>query len=300
MQARDYLNGLLASRSSASALEWLERSCAEIEQDPSAARFCTLFSLASRHATKALLAPTPAELSQAERLLAGWSPERWSELEALRCVLLLSHPELAGEGGAPLMEEAFRYADVGESCALYRSLALLPEPERFRWRAGEGARSNMRAIFEAACCDTPYPSRWFDDIAWNQAVIKAIFVEAPLWRVFGLDGRLSPELARMALDLAEERRSAGRRVNPQLWICLGEHAGARGIESVERELAGDHQAGRAAAAIALVRAGQADRVRSLVAVETDPVVQAAMQSALGGRTDQRAFRSLELTAQGAS
>jgi len=300
MGTRDFLDGLLASRLQASARDWLKRSCAEIEADTSAARFCNLFSLASRHGTKALLAPTDAELDEAGRLLEGWNPERWSVLETLRSLLLLSHPELGGEGGVPLVEEAFRYADVGESCALYRSLALLPEPERFRWRAGEGARSNMRAIFEATCCDTPYPARTFDDIAWNQAVIKAIFVEAPLWRVFGLDERLSPELARMALDLAEERRSAGRRVNPQLWICLGGHAGARGSESIERELAGDHQAGRAAAAIALVRAGQGDRVRSLVAVEADPVVQAAMQSALGGRTDQRAFRSLEFSAQGAS
>ena len=103
----------------------------------------------------------------------------------------------------------------------------------------------------------------------------------------------------MALDQAEERRSAHRQVHPQLWICLGAHAGERGLASLERELAGDHGAGRAAAAIALVRAGESDRVRSLVAVESDGAVQAAMQSALSGRTDQRAFRSLDLSAQGA-
>jgi hypothetical protein len=297
MGARDFLDALLASRLPASAIDWLKQACAEIEDDTSAARFCSLFSLASRHGTKGMLKPTDAELSEAGRRLEGWNPERWSVLEALRSLLLLSHPGLAGGDGVPLLEEAFRYADVGESCALYRSLALLPEPERFRWRAGEGARSNMRAVFEATCCDTPYPARFFDDIAWNQAVIKAIFVEAPLWRIHGLDGRLSAELARMALDLAEERRSAGRPVNPQLWICLGEHAGERGTRSLERELAGNLQPGRAAAAIALVRAGRGEHVRNLVVDEADPSVQLVMQSALDGYTDQRAFRSLDLPLQ---
>ena len=88
--------------------------------------------------------------------------------------------------------------------ALYRALVHLPATERFTWRAGEGCRSSMRAVFEAIACDTPFAFRHFDDPAWRQLVIKALFVEAPLWRVYGLDQRLDEELARMALDLAEE------------------------------------------------------------------------------------------------
>src|SRR5262249_45660932 len=149
------------------------------------------------------------------------------------------------------MESAFQYADEGELCALYRSLGLWPEPKRFAARAGEGCRSNMRSVFEAVACDTPFPARGFHELAFNPCVIKAIFVGAPLWRVFGLDGRLNPELARMALDLAEERRSAGRPVQPELWLAIGKQGGARGAQSLERELdpANPNQAGRRAAAL---------------------------------------------------
>lgn len=296
MDAGAYLQRLLAGRLDARAARWLADARAEVARGVAPARVCALLSTASRRVGKAPLAPTEAERAEAGRLLRGFDPERWTVLEAARVALLVADPALATEGGIALVEEAFRYADVGEACALYRALALLPAPERFRWRAGEGARSNMRALFEAACCDTPYPFLFFDEGAWNQALIKAIFVEAPLWRVYGLEERLSGELARMALDLADERRSAGRPVNPLLWLCLGAHGGARALASLEHELEHGHPHGRAAAALALVRAGEADRVRSLVAVEMDPEVREVMRSALSGRTDALAFRSLGLPA----
>ena len=57
----------------------------------------------------------------------------------------------------------------------------------------------MLTVFEANACDTPYPATHLDDLAWRQLVIKALFVGAPLWRVYGLDKRLDAELARMAM-----------------------------------------------------------------------------------------------------
>jgi hypothetical protein len=129
---------------------------------------------------------------------------------------------------------------------------------------------------------------------------KCIFTGAPLWRVWGLDRRLSSELARMALDLADERRSAGRPVQHELWLCLGAEGGPRAVASLERELAGDHLPGRRAASLALARAGELDRLRSLVALETEPAVQDTMNRALAGQFDQMAFRALDPTLQEAS
>ena len=63
---------------------------------------------------------------------------------------------------------------------------------------------NPTLRFASSCpdrCDTPYPLQHFDNLAWRQALIKAIFIGAPLWRIHGLDQRLSPELARMALGM---------------------------------------------------------------------------------------------------
>jgi hypothetical protein len=292
---------MLASRLSGEAASWLERARREIAGGVEPGRFCELVSVASRHAARnapphekgRALAPSPAEVESAARASEGWNTERWTLLEAARALLLLSRSDLAEPTAALALEEAFKYADVGEMCALHRAVQLLPEPKRFLWRAGEGCRSSIRAVFEAAACDTGYPARNFDDLAWRQLVIKALFVEAPLWRVHGLDQRLDPELARMALDLADERRSAGRPVQHELWLCLGSHAGERGRAAIERELAGSRTLGRCAAAIALARAGAADRLKELLPAERDPAVARTMLAALEGRSDQSVFRELE-------
>jgi hypothetical protein len=299
MNAPSYLDAMLARRLDAPAATWLDGARREIRGGADLARSCALFSLASRFAPRRALAPDASELAQAARILAGWNPERWSVLEAVRVALVLSRPDLAQPGGAAAVEELFRYADAGELCAAYRSLALLPLPERFVWRAGEGARSNLRTVFEAACCDTPYPAQHFDAVAFRSAAIKCLFVEAPLWRVQGLDARLDEELARMALDLAEERRSAGRAVNPQTWACLGAFGGERALQSLERELASGPPEGRAAAALGLARAGRRERLLSLASVEKDPLVHDVMSAALGGETTQAAFGRLDPSRQGA-
>jgi hypothetical protein len=265
----------------------------EISRGVSSARFAGWIAQASRFAPRRGLEPDAAELRRADQLVSGWNPDRWDVLETVRATLLLSRPDLTEPSFEDAFEDVFRYADEGEACALYRALALLPAPKRFLWRAGEGCRSNMLSIFEATACDTPYPARNFDDHAWAQMVIKAVFIGAPLSRVVGLDGRLSPELARMALDLADERRSAGRGVPHELWLCLGEHGGERGLASLEKELTAAGPLGRRAAVLGLARAGQRRRLAVLLESEADPAVAETLKQVLDGRFDQRAFRALE-------
>ncbi len=292
-----FLHEMIERRPEAADLAWLRGSAQEIAQGVSPTRFASSISLASRFGRRRGLDPDAAELRRADELVPGWNPERWNVLETVRAALVLARPDLTKPSFEEAFESVFQYADEGESCALYRSLALLPAPERFLWRAGEGCRSNMVSIFEAVACDTPYPVRNFDDLAWGQLVIKAVFIGAPLWRVIGLDGRLSPELARMALDLADERRSAGRDVPPELWLCLGEHAGERGLESLSEELASAGPLGRRAAVLGLARAGQRRRLEALLESEADPAVADTLKQALDGRFDQRAFRALEAASE---
>jgi len=292
-----YLRKVLEPRLTAGARKWFKTAMAEIADGPANARFCALISLAARHAKRDPLSPSQAEIEEAGRILEGWNPERWTVLEALRGALVLARTDLAGDAGALAVGEAFRYADEGELCALLRALAVLPGPERFLARATEGCRSNMRSVFEAAALDTPYPVLHFDDGSWNQAVIKCLFVGAPLWRLWKLDTRLSPELARMALDLADERRSAGRTVPPELWLCLGSFGSARGLDSLERELAPSNPnlAGRCAAALAFARAGDTGRLALLEKSEADPAMLAALARARAGETGAATFRHLQPT-----
>jgi hypothetical protein len=246
----------LNKRLTSEAYDFLLDASNEIRHGTSMERRAQLLSLASRHARAGdALALDTAE----QQLLSALGPvcntAQWNQLETLRLALLLASPDIDTEAFVLAFEYGFRFADLGESCALYRSLPLLPDGARFIARAREGCRSNIRPVFEAVACDSPYPARHFGDVSWRQLVIKAIFLDVPLWRVDGLDERLSPELARMALDLVDERRSAGRPVPPQLWLCLGSHAGERGLQALKEEVLTGGEPSQRGVLLALGRAG---------------------------------------------
>lgn len=295
MMVSEWIDELLAERLGVPALEWSGAAREEIAAGVTDVRFATLISAASRHARRRPAEPAPEAIARAGRLVMGWNPERWSLLDLLRAGLVLAREDLDRETGPAALLGAFAFADVGELCALYRTLPLLPRQEDFLWQAGEGCRSNMTEVFEAVACDSPYAARHFDEVAWRALVIKAIFIDAPLWRVFGLDGRLSEELARMALDLADERRSAARPVQPQLWLCPGSHGGARALESMQHELELGPPAGRSAAAYGLARAEHLGPVADRLALETEPTVVDHLRNALAGKTDQTIFRAFDST-----
>ncbi len=246
---------------------------------------------ASRYTPRGPLDPSEASRAAASQLLDGWNPERWTTLDAQRVRLVLARALASAESLPEALELAFRYADEGELCALYRSLQFLPDPQRYTWRAGEGCRTNMRTVFEACALDSAYPSTALDDVAWRQLVIKCLFIESPLWRCSGLDGRLDDELSRMALDLVEERRSAGRRIQPELWLCLGATSDPRGLPALEAELAGQDELGRKAAILALGRLGATDRLEK-IRRDGGSIFGPVAEWALMGRHDQTAFRSV--------
>ena len=292
-EASAVLDGMLEARLQGKAQSWLSEALDDVGERLPEPRFARLFSVASRFVPRVDLKPNAGELADAEAVLAGWNPERWTLLEAVRIRMLLARPDLEKGTFATALEDLFRFADEGEACALYRSLALLPGARRFVARAGEGCRTNMQTVFEAAACDSPYPVQHFDEAAWQQLVIKAVFIGAPLWRVYGLDEQLSPELSRMSLDLVEERRSAGRAIQPQLWLCIGSYGGERALRYLEEELASEEPISRRAAVLGLARAGQWRQLRELQAHEIDPAVTETLKAAMNGACDQQAFRPLE-------
>ena len=277
----------------AKALAWYDKSCAEVAAGASDTRFATLISMASRNARRREAQLSSQAVEQAGALLAGWNPERWSLLDLLRVGLVLSRPDLDEDTGPAAIIGACKFADVGELCALYRSMSFLPRAADYVWQAGEGCRSNMNEVFEAIACDNPFPAAHFDEVAWRALVVKAVFIGAPLWRVHGLDGRLSEELAHVALDLADERRSAGRVLQPELWLCIGSHGGERALESILTETHAAEPESRRAAALALARAGYTDRLAAVRADESDASVLQTIDGALAGRSDQSQFRHLQ-------
>lgn len=189
-----------------------------------------------------------ADLAAADAARSGWDPRLWTVDEAARILALVT---VSGQGFSATFADLCRSADVSEAVALYRGLPLYGEPEALEAQAGEGLRTNMRAVFEAVAHRSPYPRETFGQDRWNHMVLKALFIGSALDPIQGLDARANPELARILCDYARERRAAGRPVSPELWRCVGPFAVGDMLEDLETAAASDDREERKAAQAAL-------------------------------------------------
>lgn len=216
-----FLNSMLAGRVDTTAREFIQRTQDQISTGVTDDQFIQLVALASRHVPRQMLNPTAAELEHAAALIPGWNPKAWSLLDTVRVSFIVARADLAEPAFARRFNQWFRFADEGESCAYYRALSLLPEPQQHVWRAAEGCRTNMRSVFAAVACDSPYPFLYFDDLAWNQMLLKALFIGEPLQHIYGFNLRSTAELIAMVNDYVDERCSAGRDIPADVQLLIG-------------------------------------------------------------------------------
>lgn len=249
------LHQWIAVRVDEKGIAWIDKQRSELGNGAPEWKFFTSFSAVPRFVGKSDLDLSPSDLEAADDARPGWDPSRWSVDQAGRTLLVLSlrHTEPAPFNA--MLDAVFSTADVGESVALYQSLPVLPYPDRLTDRAAEGVRSNITSVFNAIALDSPYPLEYLEEAAWNQMVLKAVFVGSPLHRIKGLDARANPELARMLVDYAHERWAASRPVAPELWRPVGPFIDGNFVDDVARALESDRESDREAAALALHHAG---------------------------------------------
>jgi hypothetical protein len=240
----------LVARLPGDEAEWLKSSAQWLRDGGVDKDLYISVSLVPRKIGKADLALSAAELGQATAVRPGWDPRDWSLDQTARIYLLLA---AAGDGAtfSRRLDQLCATADVGELVAFYRGLPLYPDQPRHVLRAAEGVRTNMKAVFQAVAHRNPYPSEQLAEPAWNQMVLKALFIGVILDPIIGLDRRANPALARMLCDYAHERWAAGRPVSPELWRCVGPHARGEMLADLGRVLEKGTGPERAAAALAL-------------------------------------------------
>lgn len=194
--ANDWLNGVLAKADSRHTID-------------------IAFGMAPRKTSRDLLALSETDIERATTLIPGWQPHRWRIDEAVRLLIVL-----AGlEHDANTLDRLIRHADIDEQCAVYRGLCLMPAKVELNDAVGRGLRTHANPVFEAIAHHNPWTFANFDEHRWNHLVLKAMFMEVSLWPIQGFDERRNPELARMALDFADERRAADRPVPTELYRC---------------------------------------------------------------------------------
>lgn len=211
------LNHWLYRQLEQNSWDWLNQKRQQITSDASERVLFLAFSAVSRHVGKNDLMLLPQDWQAIKTVRSGWYPSHWNVEQAARTLLVLSCPYKNQDFYLYTIGKLFATANLEELVTLYQALPLFPYPEQFRLQAAEGVRSNMTAVFNAVALQNPYPADYFDDIAWNQMVLKALFVGSSLDLIQGLDERANPTLAQMLTDYAQERGSAKRSVPPQLW-----------------------------------------------------------------------------------
>lgn len=262
MTPRELLQRWLEARLDAPGVQWLRDAIASVPGPGADRALYRAISLVARKIGKAPLDLDAAALAAADVARPGWDASLWSVDQAARICLLLA-ADGGSEAFAQRLDQLCATADIDELVAFYRGLPLYPDPARHRDRAAEGLRSNMRVVFEAVAHRNPYPAEQLGEDAWNQMVLKALFVGSALDPVVGIDSRANPTLARMLGDYAHERWAAQRPVSPQLWRCVGPFATGRLLADVERVLASGQPPERAAAVLAL-RSAPAPEARQLL------------------------------------
>lgn len=233
---------------------WFARQRERIVTGAPARVFFMAYSAVSRYATKEDLQLTPEALATAATACPGWRPDLWSADLAGRCWLLLALPSDDREAFNQTLDLLLAAADIGEQIAFFQSLPLLPYPECHQFRAAQGLRGNMTVVFDAIAQHNSYPAKVFDEAAWNQMVLKALFVGSKLHPIWGLDARVNPTLARILRDYAQERWAAGRQVSPELWRLVGPFIDATSIADLDRVFQEPDPVQQEAAALACAQA----------------------------------------------
>ena len=282
MTPADLILAWLERRVAQAPLAWLAAQRKELRESYSDRRFHIAFGMAPRRLGKADLNLDAAELDAAQAARNGWDPTYWSVSEAARVLLLLEAGASANVPFVARFKDMCSNADVAESIALYRGLAVYPEPATLEPQAGEGLRTNMRTVFEAVAHRNPFPREIFDADRWNHMVLKALFVDSLLDPIQGLDERANPELARIMCDYAHERWAASRPVSPELWRCVGPFAEGPMLEDLARAFGSSDSNEARAAALALVACPQAAAQATL---ETRPDLAQAARNGTYNWTD---------------
>jgi hypothetical protein len=215
-------------------LSWFDATLEGLRAGGGQRELVRAVGLAPRKLGKNDLALSTDDLTGAERARPGFDPGGLTVDQAARIAFLLAAAERDEASFPHSLADLYRTAELAESIAYLRGLPLFPAPRALLTVASEGVRSAVKPVFEAVAHRSPYPREIFDESAWNQMVLKALFIGSELAPIQGLDERANPDLAEVLLDYAHERWAAGRSVSPELWRCVGPFAHGRALKDLER------------------------------------------------------------------
>jgi len=208
----------LDARARPEGLAWLDEAIEEVELEGAAIR--TLFPMVGRKVGR-------------EPLDSDADPDdvhAWTLDDAARTLLLAA----LGEEVEAELSDLYRYGDAAERRGLLRALPYLPIGGHGAGIVDDAIRTNDTRLIAAAL--GPYATAHLDDAAYDQAVLKCVFVGVPITPLDGLPERATPNGARMLAAFVLERVAAGRDVPDEVWDVIDRYRPEAELRAIEAEL----------------------------------------------------------------
>ena len=125
---------------------------------------------------------------------------------------LLTHSDLFNSETGALEAGLALYmsGDAIERRMILKALPFIGHTALSQTLIMEGHRSNDQSLFEAAFCDTNHPAIVLEDDDYQNATLKAAFINIEASRLWGVESRVTTKLSQMLLDLRTEREAASR------------------------------------------------------------------------------------------
>lgn len=241
---------------------WLEKKLEALQNDFKDRSFFLSFSMCSRFISQEIIHFPNSELERLEAIYPNFNTVPWTREEIARILLMTALPVSRNQ---VLLDKLFSTADYKELMVLYKGLYFLENAADFMLRAREGLRTNMIGVFVAIALHNPYPYKYLSEDAWNHMVLKAVFMDQPIYKVYQIEARKNPKLALIFLDYAHERWSGHRSVTPELWRFVSGYADSRFFEDLKKVIQGTDELERIAAIKALADSSFPDGKDWLVA-----------------------------------
>ncbi len=149
---------------------------------------------------------------------------RWRTDQLARLLLLC---DMLNQGDqttrAEHIKAAFKFGDEDEQTVIVKALSYLRQycaPEVLIELALFTGRTNSVNLFAALALNNPFPAQYYDDRAFHQLVLKALFMDLDIAQLQGLNTRHSHTLSQLAMDLVNERLAADRQPPGGIWLAM--------------------------------------------------------------------------------
>ena len=220
--------------------DWLKKVILELQKNFYLENILHCFSKIPRHFGNKIISITKDQSIELQKKFSlSINFKDFSIDQIARIELLLTLKALPEKEYKQVITECYKNGDNSEKITILKALFLLPYREFFIFTAQDACRTNVTPVFAAIAINNPFPAEFFDELYFNNLVLKAIFLDLPILNILGLEKRKNSKLADMVGDWMDEREAADRVIMPQVWTIVSEFAQGERLERVYRYLTGE-------------------------------------------------------------